>query len=100
MKTLGRPEVEITEFGDGQPLRFTAEVDVRPEITIPEWKGIAAEVEDTEVSDDDVDEQVQALRERFGTLVDVERPAADGDFVTIDLVATRSNLGRVVLRTR
>ena len=36
MKTLGRPEVEITEFADGQPLKFTAEVDVRPEITLPD----------------------------------------------------------------
>ena len=36
VKTLGRPEVEITEFADGEPLKFTAEVDVRPEITLPD----------------------------------------------------------------
>jgi trigger factor len=89
LQPLAQPDIEVTRMDDHESIEFTAEVDVRPEITIPEWKGIAAEVEDTEISDDDVDEQVQALRERFGTLVDVDRPAADGDFVTIDLVATQ-----------
>jgi trigger factor len=89
LQPLAQPEIEVTRMDDNESIEFTAEVDVRPEITLPEWRGIAAEVPDTEVSDEDVDEQVQALRERFGTLVDVERPAADGDFVTIDLVATQ-----------
>ncbi|MBO0847318.1 MAG: trigger factor [Nocardioides sp.] len=89
LQPLAQPEVEVTRIDDNEAIEFTAEVDVRPEITLPEWKGLAAEVEDTSVTDEDVDEQVQALRERFGTLVDVERPAADGDFVTIDLVATQ-----------
>jgi trigger factor len=89
LQPLAQPEIEVTRMDDNESIEFTAEVDVRPEITLPEWKGIAAEVPDTDVSDADVDEQVQALRERFGTLVDVERPAADGDFVTIDLVATQ-----------
>jgi trigger factor len=86
---LTQPEVEVTRIDDNEAIEFTAEVDVRPEITVPDWKGLAAEVEDVEVSDDDVDEQVAALRERFGTLSDVDRPAAEGDFVTIDLVATK-----------
>ena len=74
---------------DNETLEFTAEVDVRPEITVPDYSDLAAEVDDTEVSDDDVQEQIEALRERFGTLADVERAAADGDFVVIDLVATK-----------
>jgi trigger factor len=86
---LTQTEVEVTRIDDNEAIEFTAEVDVRPEITVPDWKGLAAEVEDVEVSDDDVDEQVAALRERFGTLSDVDRPAAEGDFVTIDLVATK-----------
>jgi trigger factor len=86
---LTQPEVEVTRIDDNEAIEFTAEVDVRPEITVPDWKGLAAEVEDVEVSDDDVDEQVAALRERFGTLSDVDRPEAEGDFVTIDLVATK-----------
>ena len=86
---LAQPEIEVTKFDDNGPLEFTAEVDVKPEIALPDYTGIEAEVEDVEVTDEDVEEQVQALRERFGTLKDVERPAADGDFVVIDLKATQ-----------
>jgi trigger factor len=89
LQPLAQPDIEVTRMEDHEAIEFTAEVDVRPEITLPEWRGLEAEVEDTSVTDDEVDEQVQALRERFGTLVDVDRPAGDGDFVTIDLVATR-----------
>jgi trigger factor len=89
LQPLAQPEVEITRIDDNEAIEFTAEVDVRPEFTLPDWHGLSAEVEDTAVSDDDVEEQVAARRERFGTLSDVERPAADGDFVTIDLVATQ-----------
>jgi trigger factor len=90
LQPLAQPEVEVTRIDDNEVIEFTAEVDIRPEITVPDWHGLAAEVEDVSVSDDDVDEQTEALRERFGTLNDVERPAADGDFVTIDLVATQN----------
>ena len=90
LQPLAQPEVEVTRIDDNEAIEFTAEVDVRPEITVPDWHGLSAEVEDLTVSDDDVDEQVEALRERFGTLTDVERPAADGDFVTLDLVATQN----------
>jgi trigger factor len=89
LQPVAQPEVEVTRIDDNEAIEFTAEVDVRPEITVPDWKGLEAEVEDVEVTDSDVDDQVEALRERFGTLQDVERPAAEGDFVTIDLVATR-----------
>ncbi|HEX3931871.1 MAG TPA: trigger factor [Nocardioides sp.] len=89
LQPLAQPEVEVTRIDDNEAIEFTAEVDVRPEITVPDWHGLAAEVDDLAVTDDDVDEQVEALRERFGTLRDVERAATDGDFVTIDLVATR-----------
>jgi trigger factor len=89
LQPLAQPEIEVTRMDDNETLEFTAEVDVRPEITVPDYSDLAAEVADTEVSDDDVEEQIEALRERFGTLADVERPAADGDFVVIDLVATK-----------
>ena len=89
LQPVAQPEVEVTRIDDNEAIEFTAEVDVRPEITVPDWKGLEAEVEDVGVTDSDVDDQVEALRERFGTLQDVERPAAEGDFVTIDLVATR-----------
>jgi trigger factor len=89
LQPLAQPEVEVTRIDDNDAIEFTAEVDVRPEITVPDWHGLSAEVDDLGVTDDDVDEQIQALRERFGTLKDVERPAADGDYVTIDLAATK-----------
>lgn len=91
---LAQPEIEVTKFEDNDALEFTAEVDVKPAIDLPAYDGLEASVEDVEVGDDDVDEQVEALRERFATLIDVERAAKDGDFVVIDLVAT--NDGEVV----
>ena len=86
---LAQPDIEVTKFEDNEALEFTAEVDIRPELTLPETDGLEASVEDVEVTDDDVAEQVEALRERFATLIDVERPAQDGDFVVLDLTASR-----------
>jgi trigger factor len=88
VKTLGRPEVEITEFADKEPLRFTAEVDVRPEITVPDLSAISVTVPAVEIGDNEIDEQINGLRERFATLKTVERPAAEGDYVQLDLRAT------------
>ena len=88
VKSLGRPEVEITEFSDGEPLRFTAELDVRPEITVPDLSGIEVTVDEVQIGDNEIDEQVSALRERFSTLKTVERAAQDGDYVQVDLAAT------------
>ncbi|GAB3943668.1 hypothetical protein GCM10027614_32660 [Micromonospora vulcania] len=88
LKTLGRPEVEITEFNDGDSLNFTAEVDVRPEITLPDATTIEVTVDELQIDDSEIDEQVKNLRERFATLKTVERAAAEGDYVQIDLNAT------------
>jgi trigger factor len=88
VKTLGRPEVEITEFADNAPLKFTAEVDVRPEITIPDLAAVTVEVPAVAIGDSEIDEQVNGLRERFATLKTVERAAAEGDYVQLDLNAT------------
>ena len=85
---LGRPEVDVTKFGDGEQLTFTAEVDVRPDFELPDYQGLEVTVDDAETTDEDLEEQVQALRERFAVLKGVDRPAADGDFVSIDLSAT------------
>ena len=93
LEPMAQPEIEVTKLEDNSAtdvtLEFTAEVDVKPEIELPDYTGLEAQVDDIEVTDADVEEQIQALRERFGTLKDVERPAQDGDFVVIDLVATR-----------
>jgi trigger factor len=94
LQRLAQPEIEITKFEDHEALEFTAEIDVRPEIVLPEYDGIDVTVEDIAVTDQEVEEQVQTLRERFATLNDVDRPAADGDFVVIDLTASKD--GEVV----
>ncbi|MFF0369853.1 trigger factor [Micromonospora sp. NPDC005087] len=88
LKTLGRPEVEITEFNDGDSLNFTAEVDVRPEIALPDASTIEVTVDELQIDESEIDEQVKNLRERFATLKTVERAAAEGDYVQIDLNAT------------
>lgn len=89
LQPLAQPEIEVTRLEDNDALEFTAEVDVKPEITLPSYDGVEAQVDDIELSDADVEEQLEALRERFATLIDVERPAADGDFVVMDLKATK-----------
>ena len=85
---IGRPDIEVTEIADGEHLSFTAEVDVRPELTLPELAGLTVTVDDVEIDEADVDEQLESLRARFGTLTGVERAAGDDDFVLIDLSAT------------
>ncbi|OMH36803.1 trigger factor [Tersicoccus sp. Bi-70] len=92
LRPLSRPEVEITEVPDPSAtagdLKFQVEVDVMPEIELPDYAGIEVTVDATEIADDDVSTALDELRGRFGTLVTADRPAADGDFVTIDLTAT------------
>jgi trigger factor len=94
LQPLAQPEIEITRFEDNETLEFTAEMDVKPELTLPEYGGLEITVDDAVVTDQDVEEQVQSLRERFATLTEVDRPAADGDFVVMDLKASKD--GEVV----
>ncbi len=84
---VGRPTVDVKEFVDKEKLSFSIEVNVRPEVVLPDFSKITITVEDVEVADADIDEQVNELRARFGTLHTVERAAQTGDFVTIDLTA-------------
>ncbi|CAN5877230.1 trigger factor [soil metagenome] len=88
VRVLGRPEIEVTKIDDGDLVAFTAEVDVRPELELPDKSGLAVTVDDLTVSDEDVDEQIETLRERFASLVTADRPAETGDTVTLDLAAT------------
>ncbi|MFB2597304.1 trigger factor [Herbiconiux sp. P17] len=92
LRPLGRPQADIVEWpkaadfsGD---LELAIEVDVRPEIDLPDYEGFEVAVEPAVVTDADVDEELERLRSRFGTLVTVERPAKTGDFAQLDLVAT------------
>lgn len=84
---IGRPTVDVKEYVDKDKLVFSVEVDVRPEVKLPDFSKLTIKVDDVKVTDADIDEQVEGLRTRFGTLNTVERAAKNGDFVTIDLVA-------------
>ncbi|MGH3912211.1 MAG: trigger factor [Pseudonocardiaceae bacterium] len=85
---LGRPDIEVTKIEDGDHLTFSAEVDVRPQFELPAFSDFAVTVDDIEVTDTEVDEQLNGLRTRFGTLIGVDRPVQQGDFVSLDLSAT------------
>ncbi|MFS0886179.1 trigger factor [Aeromicrobium sp. 179-A 4D2 NHS] len=88
---LGQPEIDLTKFEDGEAIEVTAEVDVRPTLELPDASDIEVTVKDIEISDEDVTEQLDQLRERFATFTDVDRPAADGDSLTIDLSAAHKD---------
>ena len=88
IQPLGQPEIEITKLEDNEELVFTAEVDIRPEIELPDLEALKFTVDPIEVTDEEVDTELQNLRARFGTLTGVERAAEKGDFVSIDLSAT------------
>lgn len=82
---VGQPAVEVTDVTDGESLSFVAEFDVRPEFDVPDFSSLTIEVDTAEATDADVDEQIDALRARFATLVDVDRAAADGDVLLVDI---------------
>nr|WP_221187301.1 trigger factor [Helcobacillus massiliensis] len=89
---VGRPEVDVTEVPglEGEEegnLVFVVEQDVRPEIELPDFASYEVEIEEPTVDDDAVQVRLDALRERFGTLKGVDRPAKDGDFVSLDMDA-------------
>jgi trigger factor len=90
LSPLAQPELEVTKLEDGDLIEFTAEVDVRPEFSLPDFSTIAVTVDAIDVPDNLVDGQLEILRSRFGSREVVERPAQDGDVVTIDLVARQN----------
>lgn len=93
IKPIGQPKIDVTTIpgltgeDDGDDLVFTAELDVRPEIELPDLSGVTLTVDSVEVTDEDVEESLTTLRQRYASLVGVDRPVADGDFLSIDLRA-------------
>ena len=91
LRPLGRPEADIVEWPSEKDfsgdLLLAIEVDVRPDIELPAYDGLELTVDSVEIGDDEVTEELDRLRSRFGTLITVDRPAKTGDFVTLDLVA-------------
>lgn len=91
LRPIGRPEADIVDLPDPKTLEgdlvVNIEVDVRPDITVPDLASVTVEVDAAEVTDEDLDAEVDRLRASFGTLVSVDRPATDGDFTNLDLEA-------------
>jgi len=92
LKALGRPEADVTKLPDvadfSGDLEISVEVDVRPEFELPDYENLTITVDAAEVGDSEIDEELDRLRSRFGTLITVDRPAKSGDFAQLDLVAT------------
>ncbi|MGX1703540.1 trigger factor [Microbacterium sp. NPDC055357] len=92
LRVIGRPNAEVAEWPNEKDfsgdLEVTIEVDVRPEFELPAFDTITVEVDAVETDEAAIDEELDRLRGRFGTLIAVDRPAATGDFVELDLVAT------------
>ena len=86
---VGEPELDMGDPpGEGQPLSFSIEIGVRPTARLGQYKGLEVGRREATVSDAEVDEELERLRERVATLETVERPAADGDHVVIDYVGS------------
>ena len=85
---VGRPEVDVQTFEEASGLTFTAEVDVRPEFDLPDLDGLRVEVADAEPTDEDVEEGLTGLRTRFASLTPVDRAAADGDVLLLDITGS------------
>jgi trigger factor len=91
LRPLGQPSAEVKQSPDEKTfagnLVVEIQVEVRPEIKLPEYKGMKVTVDVIKVDAAEVDGEIDRLRARFGTLTTVERPAKKGDFTSIDLVA-------------
>ena len=91
IRPMAQPEFDVQDVpqsaNDETKLKFTATVERRPDIELPEIDGLEIAISKPEVKDEDVDKRLETLRQRFGTLVGVDRPAAKGDFANIDLTA-------------
>ena len=85
---LGQPEIEVTKIEDNDVVEFTAEVDIRPEIEVPDFSKISVKVPELKLDDEAVDAELDTLRERFGELKDTKRKLKTDDYAIIDLEAT------------
>jgi trigger factor len=88
---IATPEVDITQGTDDGPVAFDATIEVRPQIIVPGYAGLRVEVPSPDVSDDDIQARVDALLRPYGELADIDRPVARGDYVTVDVAATRDD---------
>lgn len=89
---IATPDVNLVEGQDGGIVKFDATVEVRPEVTIPGYKGLQVELVNPQLTDEEIDEAIKTELRRYGKLVDVDRAAQVGDSIIIDLVGTRDGV--------
>ncbi len=89
IKPLNQPEINVTDYDENEPLKLTATVDVRPDLNLPEYKGIEVHAPSPDAAEEDINNQLERIRERNGILEPVKRPADKGDYATIDLFGFR-----------
>ena len=87
VRPMGQPDIDIKQLDDGKDLEFTAELEVRPKLELPDLSTLSVTVDRATVTDEDIDEYLKSLRERFASLKSVDRPVEDGDYTSIDLSA-------------
>ncbi len=85
---IAPPEIDITDGMDSGGVTFDAVVEVRPSIDVEGYEGLEVEIPRIDVTEEDIDEAVDRLRGQFSELEDVDRPAAEGDRLSIDIAAT------------
>lgn len=82
---VDKPEIDIKQIGKGQALIFTAKVTVKPEVELGQYKGVEVKKADAAVTDEDVEKEIESIRDRNARIITVEdRPAASGDIAVID----------------
>jgi trigger factor len=86
---VAAPEIDITAGQEAGPISFDAVVEIRPQIQVAGYTGLRVVIPNPVATEEDIDSQVDRLRANFGELQAVDRPAKDGDHLTIDLSATR-----------
>jgi trigger factor len=89
LDVIAPPEIDITSGQEAGPVHFDAVVQVRPKVSIAGYEGLQVTIPRPEATDEEIERQIDRLREQSGELAEVTRPARDGDFVTIDYTLTR-----------
>ena len=85
LEIVSRPEINVTQIESGKPFIFTAEVAVKPEVTLGEYKGVEVEKSDVEVTDEDINKEVDKERENNSRTIDVDdRAVESGDIIKLD----------------
>ncbi len=86
LQVISQPDIKQVHFHAGEPVKFTAEFEVAPEVELGEYKGLEVAYQEPEVTEEDIDKRVEEVRSEKATFVNLDaRPLADGDFAVVSL---------------